>query len=100
MNVRLARQAEKDLAGAAKYLDGETGSADAGDRLVDQLDHVLDLIGENPLMGRARPELRKGLRAFPHGNHTVFWRVEKDAVMIVRILHQKQDVQKAFGRGR
>ena len=96
MKVRLSVRAERDLENISKYLDHETGSSAAADRIYEEIDHVLDLIGDNPLMGRERTELRKGMRGFPHGDYIIFWRVKKDLVQIIRIMHQKQDIARAF----
>jgi toxin ParE1/3/4 len=96
-SIRFSPEAEEDLAEAADYLDRESGNPDFGDRLNDDFDHLTDLIAANPLMGRARPELQKGLRGFPHGSYTIFWRLHDDHVEIVRVLHQRQDVEREFG---
>lgn len=95
--IRLSDEAEEDLAEAADYLDQQTGNPSFGDRLLDELDHVMDLIAERPWMGRERGELLPGLRGFPHGSFVIYWRVEENSVEIVRVLHQKRDVEKAFG---
>jgi toxin ParE1/3/4 len=93
----LSPEAEKDLIQAADYLDQATANDAFGDRLHDDLDHVMDLIAENPMMGRARPELRKNLRGFSHDHHTIFLRLSDDSIEIVRVLHQRQDVEREFG---
>lgn len=95
--IRISDDAEEDLAQAAEYLDQQTGSSAFGDRLLNELAHVMDLIAEYPWMGRERVELQKGLRGFPHGSYVIFWRIHDNAVEIVRVLHQKQDVEHAFG---
>lgn len=94
--VRVARRAERDLTEASEYLDRETGNPAFGIDLVDDLVRVMYLIAENPLMGRERSDLRKGLRAFPHGHYTIFWRPHIDRIDIVRVLHQRQDEEKEF----
>jgi toxin ParE1/3/4 len=96
-SILLSPEAEADLIQAAEYLDEETGTAVFGHRLHDEIDHVLDLIAANPWMGRARPELQDGLRGFPHGQYTIFWRLNDNRIDIVRVLHQRQDVERAFG---
>ena len=95
--IRIARRAEADLANASEYLDGETGNPEFGNRLVLDLERVMYLIAENPWMGRARSDLRKGLRGFPHGSHTIFWRLHDEYIEIVRVLHQRQDAEQEFG---
>jgi toxin ParE1/3/4 len=94
--VRVARRAELDLAEASDYLDRETGNPEFGNEVVADLQRVMYLIAENPWMGRARPDLRKGLRAFPHGHHTIFWRPHIRFIEIIRVLHQRQDAEQAF----
>ena len=93
----LSPEAEEDLIQAADYLDRATANDAFGDKLHDELDHVMDLIAENPMMGRARPELRTGLRGFSHGQYTIFWRLHADEVEIVRVLHHRQNVEREFG---
>jgi toxin ParE1/3/4 len=96
LRVRLSATAKRDLRQATGYLDRETGNPDRGDELYDDLMHVLLLIGDNPLMGREWAELRKGMRGHPHGDYMIFWRIKKDAVQVIRIMHQKQDIVRAF----
>jgi toxin ParE1/3/4 len=96
MRVHLSATAKRDLRQAARYLDRETGNPDIADHLYDEIAHVLLLIADNPLMGREMPELSKGLRGHPHGDHMIFWRIKKDMVRITRIMHQKQDIARAF----
>lgn len=93
----LSPEAEEDLIQAADYLDQATANEVFGDRLHEDFDYVLDLIAENPMMGRARPDLRKGLRAFPHGHHTIFWRLYNEEIEVVRVLHHRQDAEQEFG---
>ena len=94
--VRVARRAERDLAEASEYLEGETGNPGFGVDLVNDLVRVMYLIAENPWMGRARSDLRKGLRAFPHGQYTIFWRPHVHRIDVVRVLHQRQDAEQEF----
>jgi plasmid stabilization system protein ParE len=96
LNVHLSAAAKRDLRQTSKYLDRETGDPDVADRLYDEIQHVLQLIGDNPLMGREWAELSKGLRGFPCGDYMIFWRVKRTMVQITRIMHQKQDIARAF----
>lgn len=95
--VYLAERALLDVAEASEYLDHETGNPEFGHRLVIDLQRVMYLIAENPGMGRSRTDLQKGLRGFPHGHYTIFWRLHDSDVEIVRVLHQRQDVEREFG---
>jgi toxin ParE1/3/4 len=95
--IRLSSQAELDIAEASDYLDRESGNPDFGNRLVVDLRRVMYLIAENPWMGRSRSDLLKGLRGFPHGSRTIFWRLHVDHIEVVRVLHQRQDLEREFG---
>jgi toxin ParE1/3/4 len=96
VKVVISTKAERDLERIGNYLARETDNPEIVDRVYSGLAHVLELIGENPLMGREWLELSAGLRGFPHGDYMVFWRIRKDSVQIVRVMHQKQDIARAF----
>ncbi|WP_409530440.1 type II toxin-antitoxin system RelE/ParE family toxin [Shinella sp.] len=55
--------------------------------------HVLELISENPALGRARAELAEGLRSFPYREHLVFYAVHDNAILVVRVLGAKQGLK-------
>jgi len=57
----------------------------------DSLRQCLALLGDNPAMGRAAEDIRPGYRRFPHESHVVFYRSDKDAVVIVRIVHKRME---------
>jgi toxin ParE1/3/4 len=40
--------------------------------VLDRIGAVIDVLAQNPLAGRARPELGRGVRSFPVGNYIVF----------------------------
>jgi toxin ParE1/3/4 len=96
-DLYLSERALLDIAEASEYLDHETGDPEFGHRLISDLHRVMYLIAERPLMGRSRADLQNGLRGFPHGHHTIFWRLHVNEVEIVRVLHQRQDVEREFG---
>ncbi|MBF0268159.1 MAG: type II toxin-antitoxin system RelE/ParE family toxin [Alphaproteobacteria bacterium] len=51
---------------------------------------------ENPLSGRARPEIAQGLRSFPHGNYVIFYRPLPDGIAVLRVLHGKRDTERGI----
>jgi toxin ParE1/3/4 len=57
---------------------------------------VIALIEEHPLAGRARNEVRPGLRSFAAAPHVVFYRVVNDTPQIVRVLDGRQDIDETF----
>lgn len=71
----------------------------AADRLVEQVYAAETLIAEFPEIGEARPEFGGGVRKWTVGNHVLFYRVEVDAIIVIRILHGARDFPALFGRG-
>jgi len=72
--------------------------SEAAERLVRSFDASMRLLGDTPLMGRARPDIGPNIRAVPKSGHLLIYRyleVER-CVQIVRILHQRQDLTVLF----
>ena len=68
------------------------------DRFLDRLVRTItDTLAVAPLAGRARDEFEMGLRSFPFENYVIFYRVAKDAVEIIRIIHGARDLTAIFG---
>lgn len=66
--------------------------AAAADRLLDRMDAVLRSIALNPQMGRARPDLRPGVRSFPVGAYILFYRITADSIDVLRVLGSSRDI--------
>lgn len=77
------------------YYVGAAGKHTAEKVLRDIAD-VIALIEGHPFAGRARDEIRPGLRSFAAPPHVVFYRVVKDMPEIVRVLDWRQDVEEKF----
>lgn len=72
----------------------------AADGVLRRIDGVLATLAENPLAGRARPDLRPGIRSFPVGNYVLFYRVTPDTVDVVRVRSRYMDINADdFGNG-
>lgn len=61
------------------------------DNYVDQLFERMCLLAEQPHLGRACDQLRSGYRRVLSSHHIIFYRIDGDSVVIVRILHEKMD---------
>jgi toxin ParE1/3/4 len=90
----LLRRARADLRGSRDHI-----LRDHPARAVSFIDELLarcQLLADNPLIGRARPELRPGLRFFPHGDYLIFHRPAGSGVTIVRVLHGARDARRSL----
>jgi toxin ParE1/3/4 len=77
------------------YYVGVAGSHTA-EKILREIAEVITLIEEHPFAGRARNELRPGLRSFAATPHVVFYRVVDDTPQIVRVLDGRQDIEEKF----
>jgi toxin ParE1/3/4 len=90
MSYRLSPLAEQDFDEMWFYV-AEDATPTIADRLIDDIIHRLDLLAEQPGMGRARPEFGIGVRSFAVDNYVIYYRQEGDDVLIARVLHGRRD---------
>lgn len=57
-----------------------------------QIDDAFRLLCENPLIGRERSYVKFGYRSYQQGSHVIYYKVT-DAVEIIRVLHERMDVE-------
>jgi len=88
----LTNAAKADLKNIGRYTQ-ETWGVEQRNRYLTSLDKCFHELVANPLQGRDCGEIKPGYRKFPIGKHLVFYRInELEQVLIVRILHQRMDV--------
>lgn len=90
---RLSQEADRDLEDIFDYTTREFG-IDQAVSYVFGFEAVFVSLAANPGLGRKRDEIRKGLRSFVNGSHAIFYRVLKDHIHIVRVLHGSRDIIK------
>ena len=74
---------------------------DAGQRFLDDVDSTVNQLLVRPELGRFRPEVKAGLRSWPFevfGNWINFYRVDKESLRQVRLLHGARDLPRALLR--
>lgn len=64
------------------------------DKYAAAIDKALQLLVENPRLGRARGDLFPGCRSLLVEQHTIFYRVDEPTLSIARILHQRMDTKR------
>jgi len=52
----------------------------------------------NSRMGRARDDLRPGLRSFPVGQYVIIYTIENEDVEILHVFHGRQDIDGRLGQ--
>lgn len=87
-------RARRDFAEILDYF-GEIDPDTALD-FVTRLQLMCDQLAEMPGMGRKRDDIAKGLRSFPVEKCIIFYRLAKDDIEIVRVLHGSRNIEKIF----
>ncbi|MEQ9890828.1 type II toxin-antitoxin system RelE/ParE family toxin [Pectobacterium aroidearum] len=88
--IKLTPLAQHDL--EAIYLYGLLHfNQERTEGYLETIEHAFTAIRHNKI-GIERKELGPGLYSFPVARHTLFFLYETDSVIVVRILHQSQDI--------
>jgi toxin ParE1/3/4 len=90
MLYRTTRQADQDIIdiyiwGCRKFGQTQAERYHAG------LAATLDLIADNPRIARERAEFNPPVRLHPYQSHMIVYLLDDRGVLIVRILHGRQD---------
>jgi toxin ParE1/3/4 len=91
----LSVAAEHDLDEIFDYTQTEFGANQAATYLLEIETRLIEL-SKHPATGRARNELKRGLRSYPHASHIIFYRIMNGYIRVVRVLHAKRDVSRFF----
>lgn len=88
----LTQKALDDLKDIARYTEKEWGREQRNIYLA-MLDACFHGISADPEKGRSCGDIRKGYRKLAAGRHIIFYRAMPKKVVIVRVLHQRMDVE-------
>lgn len=88
-------EAEQDILDNWRYL-AEQASTLVADRQLKSIEATCHSLTKMPFRGRPRGELRPGLRSVLVGSYVAFYRVAATTIDIVRVVHQRRDIQAIF----
>ncbi|MER9106056.1 type II toxin-antitoxin system RelE/ParE family toxin [Mesorhizobium sp. M7A.F.Ca.US.010.02.1.1] len=88
--VRNAR-AEDDL--IAIWLHVARESEAAADRLLDRIEARWRQLATYPFLGAPRDDIAPGIRHLVVGDYLTLYRVDDDAIEIIRVLHGKRNIE-------
>src|SRR5262245_39134918 len=92
----LTKLATKDIKDIYQYINEQ--DADAALDFITRIQLMCDKLAQMPQMGRARDELKKGLRSFPVGNYLIFYRIVGTDIQVVRVLHGARNIKQFFSK--
>lgn len=68
---------------------------DQAEKYVREIQRAIERVVDNPGIGRACDEVRRGYRKHAVGTHTLCYRIATvDLVDVVRIIHQRMDIDR------
>ena len=90
MTWRPTHRADLDLAGI--YVHGEaTFGVGQAERYQNGLFEAFDMLAENPRLAHEHTEITPPVRLHPYGVHVIVYALEDAGILIVRVLHGRQD---------
>lgn len=63
---------------------------------LEQIKYNVNLLLEHPFMGLERTDLLNGIRSLAVERHIIFYRIVENQIMIVRVLHSRQDPNRSI----
>jgi toxin ParE1/3/4 len=66
----------------------------AADQMLETISQGVDLLAQQPLIGRERPDLYPDLRSWPTSTpYIIFYIAQDNGLTVVRVLHHARDIQ-------
>ena len=90
---RLTPAAKRDLS-SIWDLSEDCWDVRQAEKYLREIQAAVERIAEDSDRGRDREDVRAGFRSYAIGSHVVFYRQRGDHIEIVRILHQRMDVDR------
>src|ERR1700682_3257497 len=87
--------ADRDLVAIWQFA-AEEWLPEMADRHLREVDHVCERLLNQPELGRQRQDLLPGMRSFLIRPHVVFYKLAPTGIYIVRVLHQRLDLEVVF----
>ncbi|MFH1913732.1 MAG: type II toxin-antitoxin system RelE/ParE family toxin [Pseudomonadota bacterium] len=91
--IRL-KQARQDLISIWQHVAMD--DPQAADAVLDAIDAKCQKLSTHPRLGPARDDIRPGMRYLVIGSYLVLYKIDRDAVRVVRVLHARRDLQGVF----
>jgi len=89
---QLTARAKADLRSIGRYTQATWGREQRNTYLA-RLDASFHLLAREPQRGRACDDIRPGYRKYHVGRHLIFYRQSPGGIEIIRILHDRMDIE-------
>ena len=91
LTYELSSEADQDISTIFDYTESEYGLQKAIEYTT-SFKHAFSQLSQEPELGRARNEIRNGLRSLIQNKHVIFYRILSEHIRIVRVLHSRSDI--------
>lgn len=92
LKIVYTNSARADLIEAWMFVAEE--NLNAADQMLETINEGINLLAQQPLMGRERPELRAGLRSWPTSTpYILYYAPGSESLTLIRVLHYARDIQ-------
>jgi toxin ParE1/3/4 len=92
---RLTKLAKQDLRSIGRYTQVTWGKEQRNLYLA-KIDVVFHLLAQEPQRGKTCDDIRSGYRKYHVGRHLIFYRLSPEGLEIVRVLHDRMDIEAYF----
>ena len=90
LEIEYARAARIDLYEIWYFIAADNRRA--ADNLIRRFEAIFRNLAANPQIGRLREELGRDVRSFPHGRYLVFYQIQGDLLVVLRVLSAYRDI--------
>lgn len=88
LGFRLTRDAQRDLRAIRRYTV-DTWGHDQSRKYLEGMRDTIKLLAEFPGQGLGRLDVGEGVFGFPYGSHMLYYRLEKNQLVVFAVLHQR-----------
>jgi toxin ParE1/3/4 len=88
----LSRKSQEDIEAIYNFGKNKFGKDQALKYLLELRD-CFELLLRNSSIGKQRSEIKQGLFSLPYASHIIFYRIFRDHIRIVRVLHGSRDLR-------
>jgi toxin ParE1/3/4 len=94
MKIIFSEEADLDLLQIHAYLDARSQAAALS--LAGTFNRKFESLARFPFLGRERSAFAAGLRSVVAENYVIFYRIERNQILIVRVLDGRRDIDAEF----
>lgn len=94
-HYEISRLADHDIESILEYTFKHYGETQARKYTTELIDKF-ELLVKNPELGRACDDVRDGYRRLEYERHIIFYQIQNDKILIVRVIHDAMDLNTLF----